>query len=126
MLSLSYHENWSNHKIKICRTEKDLVDKICNNWQVYFQDQATITREYPTDLGPIDILGQTDDLCRVIEVKRKRATIKDVSQLKRYVEAITKSGIPKDIIGYLAAPDIGDKAKQYLENSGLYYLRVLF
>lgn len=125
--SMMYLDNWSNNKITISRTEKELVDKICDNWTQYFDNNCEkLHREYMTELGPIDIFGYSKDLSIIIEVKRKRASTKDVSQLKRYVEAITAVQSTDKIIGYIAAPDISDKAIKYLEKSGLFFLEVKF
>lgn len=127
IISLSYLDNWSNNKITIKRTEKELVDRICDNWSLYFDIPFDIIiREFNTDLGPIDIVGYNDDTFIIIEVKRKRAMTKDVTQLKRYIEAISKSDCTKKIVGYLAAPEINSKANKYLTESGLLYLKVDF
>lgn len=122
---LHFMEDWSASKIVICRTEKELAHKIFNHWCDYFPDDQfeIIELEHPTELGPIDILGLTDTTDFVVEVKRKRATLKDVTQLRRYIEA--KSGT-RQVKGFLAAPTIGGAARKYLEKHDLAFLQVNF
>lgn len=118
-------DGWSDSKIVICRTEKELVRKIFNNWDEYFpgEDFEIIELEHPTELGPIDILGLTDTTDFVVEVKRKTATTKDVTQLRRYIEA--KSG-NRLVVGFLAAPGIAASARKYLEKHNLTFINVNF
>lgn len=122
---INYLENWSDSKIVICRTERELALKIYNNWCDYFDEEFDIIEmEFNTELGPIDIIGLTTTTDVIIEVKRKRATVKDVTQLLRYVEAL---GDRKKLCkAYLAAPEIAKNAKKYLEKHGLHFLEVDF
>lgn len=114
--------DWSTAKIEISRTEKELVDKLCNNWSEYFQKEASdIFREYKTDNGPIDIVGIVGDDYYIVEVKRKKGTINNCVQLKKYAEAIDGNTIE-----FLASPAITDNAMKYLSNNGMYWIRVDF
>lgn len=123
-INITYLEEWASHKIAICRTEKELVQKICKNWSTYFTDEDVDIRcEVPTELGPIDILGTTDRLLYIIEVKRRTAVIKDVTQLLRYVEAMSGT---KEVKGFIAAPSISKNAFGYLSKHNLGYLEVQF
>lgn len=125
IISITYLNNWSNNKIEIYRTEKDLVRKIFNNWENYFDDDfETVECEFQTTLGPIDIIGRTIVCDYVVEVKRGVASLKDVTQLRRYLEALSSTN--RQLKGYLAAPNISNKANAYLEKHGLNYLNVDF
>lgn len=122
---LNYLDDWSESKIVICRTEKELARKIFDNWCDYFDDDfEMIEMEFGTDLGPIDIAGFTMDTDYIVEVKRKRASLKDVTQLRRYIEAMESRGRP--CRAYLAAPEIAKNALKYLEKHGLHFLEVEF
>lgn len=122
---LNYLENWSESKIVICRTERELALKIFENWCDYFDDEFEIVElEHPTDLGPIDIAGFTTSTDYIVEVKRKRASLKDVTQLRRYIEALEHRGRP--CRAFLAAPEIAKNARKYLEKHGLHFLEVDF
>jgi RecB family endonuclease NucS len=124
VVSLVYLEDWSEIKTKICKTEKELARKLFDNWCDYFDgDFETIELEFPTELGPIDLLGVTSTTLFVVEVKRKRASTKDVSQLRRYIEAVEGRKIVR---GFLAAPDISNNALDYLHKHGLEFIRVTF
>lgn len=118
--------DWSDHKIIICKTEKELALKIFHNWDDYFSDTDVemIHHEFQTPLGPIDVLGQSADIDYIIEVKRRTATIKDVTQLRRYAEAIETP--TRSIIGFLAAPAISKKALDYLHKHDLRFLKIEF
>jgi RecB family endonuclease NucS len=125
VLSLTYLANWSESRIVICRTEKELARKIFDNWSDYFDDDfQMVETEFPTELGPIDLLGVTASTAYIVEVKRKRISVKDVTQLKRYLEAMEKRG--RRVLGFLAGPDISTNAEKYLQKHGLNFLQVGF
>lgn len=119
-------DDWSDSKIKISRTEKDLVNKIFDNWVDYFEeDFYLIQEEYRTEHGPIDILGISESgVYHVIEVKRKKGTISNGTQLKRYVDVLRDEG--KEVRGYLACPEIGDNALKYLHKHEFEWLKITF
>jgi RecB family endonuclease NucS len=116
-------EDWSTAKTQICKTEKELAHKIYNNWVDYLPPVHTITPEYATDLDPIDLFAQDQDTDYIVEVKRRNCSIRDVTQLRRYLEAVSCG---RKQVGYLASPAIGKNAHRYLEKHGLNYLRVDF
>ncbi len=126
VISLTYLDSWSESKTQICRTERELTLKIFDNWFEYLPDSGVelIHLEYPTALGPIDVMGEAQNETFIIEVKRRKGSIKDVTQLRRYVEAMENGGRP--IKGFLAAPDCAKGALDYLKKHGLEYLPVNF
>ena len=115
--------DWCESEVIISRTEADLVNKLVENWVDYFGFEcASIEREVESGVGKIDILGiDMFGIKHVVEAKRNKATITNCGQLRKYVEALGS-----DAIGYLAAPDISDKALQYLMNFGFKFIRVEF
>ena len=130
--------NWSTHKIVIKRTEAELVNKIASNPARYFGPGDYIsTREYATTAGPVDLVIMQDiDLAtlhnvpldsriHIIEAKRKKITLKDCYQLKRYLDAIAKSGL-RDITGCLAGPEISGNALAHCKDNNFRYLQVRF
>lgn len=123
-LNILYLDNWSDHEIKISRTEQELATKLFNNWCDYIDGEfAYVFREFATDVGDIDLLGITfDDEYHVVEVKRKNVRICDCTQLRRYLEAFED----KPTRGYVAAPAIGAKAKAYLEKHNCRWLEIGF
>lgn len=126
ILEYSELDEWSESQIVISRTEKELSDKIFNNWHDYFDgDFFKIQQEYRTDVGNIDVLGITmNGVYYVVEVKRRKASIPDCSQLKRYVDVLRDAS--KTAYGFLASPEIGDNALKCLEKYGFKWVEVNF
>jgi len=124
VISITYFEEWSEASIDIRRTEQELVNKLASNLGSYIGGEfETIEKEYLTDYGPVDLVGiRADGSKVVIEVKRRKATIRCCTQLLRYLEALK---VPFDQ-GYLAAPQIGEKASKYLVKHGCKWIRVEF
>lgn len=76
--------------------EKHLEDFLVRNWQqttlsgaydILADDEEVVGQQFPTDVGPIDILAVSKDKSRllVIELKRGRASDVVVGQLLRYM-----------------------------------------
>ena len=114
---------WSDNKLSINRTEKELVDKLIHNWSKYFGfDCKSIETEAETKYGKIDILGTDfDNHKHIVEVKRKKINISNCTQAKRYVEALKED---YTVCGYLAAPSINDNALKYLDRHGFKFICV--
>ena len=113
--------NWSDKDVTMTKTEKDLVDKIYNNWSKYVGVRCNeIYKEYITDHGPVDLAGVLGHQYHIVEVKRRKCTIKDATQLRKYLECFD------NYVGYLAGPDISDKALEYLDKHNCKYVKVEF
>lgn len=117
--------DWSEDLVQVVRTEQELVEKLFDNWFDYFDvDFDIIYTEYSTSLGSIDMLGiDSDGVHHVVEVKRRKCSISAVSQLKRYVDELSKNN---RVQGYLAAPAIGKNVARYLEELGFRWIRIDF
>tara|TARA_R110000868_G_scaffold45841_9_gene151831 strand:- start:68 stop:703 length:636 start_codon:yes stop_codon:yes gene_type:complete len=126
IINITYLRYWSQTEINIKRTEQELVNKLFDNWGNYIDGEfETIEREYPTEYGPVDLVGiETNRTYHVIEAKRRRGTVANCTQLKRYLEAITTS--TNLVKGYLASPQISDNAAKYLEKHGCKWLQIDF
>lgn len=96
------------------RSRPDLVEPGFRPWE----------RERMTERGPMDLYGEDAQGRRVIvEVKRTRAGLAEVTQLWRYVEKErTKRGVV--VRGILAAPAISDRARLLLSEHGLEFLEL--
>lgn len=116
-----YMDDWSEDEVCLRRTERELVNKLFWNWPDYFDATCySIETEVQTEFGPIDLLGtEFDGTLHVVEVKRRKATVTDCIQLRKYVETVGG-------IGYLAGPEIGDKAIKYLKSHGYNWVQVEF
>lgn len=115
--------NWSDTSVSISKTEKDLVQKLFNNWFDYFDvDLEIIYTEYESGLGPIDLLGiDSNNVYHVVEAKRTTAVLSHCSQLQRYLESLHGLHIT---MGYIASPKISKNALKYLEKHGYKWLEI--
>jgi RecB family endonuclease NucS len=85
-----------------------------------FGDGLTlIRREYPTAIGPVDLLFRdANGGCVAVEVKR-RGEIDGVEQLTRYVELLGRDPLLAPVRGVLAAQEIKPQAKVLATDRGL-------
>ncbi len=78
-----------------------------------------IRREYPTDIGPVDLLCHAGDGATVaVEIKR-RGEIDGVEQLARYLERLDLDPRLAPVRGILAAQSIKPQAKVLADARGI-------
>jgi RecB family endonuclease NucS len=78
-----------------------------------------IKREYPTDIGPVDLLCRDGD-GRVVAVEiKRRGEIEGVEQLARYVERLELDGRLRPVRGLLAAQQIKPQAQVLASARGI-------
>ena len=78
-----------------------------------------IRREYPTAIGPVDILCRDSDGATVaVEIKR-RGGIDGVEQLSRYLELLNRDELLKPVQGVFAAQEIKLQARTLAEDRGI-------
>jgi endonuclease len=78
-----------------------------------------IRREYPTAIGPVDILCRDDTSTTVaIEIKR-RGEIDGVEQLTRYLELLNRDPLLAPVKGIFAAQEIKPQARVLAEDRGI-------
>jgi RecB family endonuclease NucS len=82
-------------------------------------DFVLVRREFPTDIGPIDLLCRDGDgRAVVVEVKRV-AEIAGVDQLLRYQERLDRDPQYAPTTGMLVAQHIKPQARVYAESKGV-------
>ena len=82
-------------------------------------DFVLVRREYPTDIGPIDLLCRDGDgRAVVVEVKRV-AEIAGVDQLLRYQERLDRDPQFAPTVGMLVAQHIKPQARVYAQSKGV-------
>ncbi len=83
-----------------------------------------VRREYPTAIGPVDLLcrDQTDQVV-AIEVKR-RGEIDGVEQLARYIERLSLDSSLGEVRGVYVAQSIKPQAKVLAESRGFTWVEV--
>jgi RecB family endonuclease NucS len=78
-----------------------------------------VRREWPTDVGPVDLMCRDSADCWVaVEIKRV-ATIDAVEQLSRYLERIRLDPAMAECQGVLVAQEIKPQARVLAESRGL-------
>ncbi len=78
-----------------------------------------VRREYPTDIGPVDLLCRDEHGTAVaVEVKR-RGEIDGVEQLARYLERMERDPMLRGIRGVFVAQVIKPQAKVLAESRGI-------
>lgn len=78
-----------------------------------------VRREWPTEIGPVDLMCRDpDDGWIAVEIKRV-ATIEAVEQLTRYLDFIRRDPAMGECTGVLAAQQIKPQARTLAESRGL-------
>jgi RecB family endonuclease NucS len=78
-----------------------------------------VRREYPTAIGPVDILARDALGCAVaVEIKR-RGDIDGVEQLTRYLELLNRDPHLQPVVGVLAAQEIRPQARVLAQDRGI-------
>ncbi|MPV48922.1 endonuclease NucS [Pseudactinotalea sp. HY158] len=79
---------------------------------------ALVRREYPTAIGPVDLLTRTDGGHVAVEIKR-RGEIDGVEQLTRYLELLNRDPLLAPVTGVFAAQEIKPQARVLAEDRGI-------
>lgn len=83
-----------------------------------------VRREYPTDIGPVDLLCRDEAGTYVaVEIKR-RGEIDGVEQLGRYVERLDRDPLLRPVRGILAAQQVKPQARVLATERGLGWVEV--
>jgi RecB family endonuclease NucS len=99
--------------------EAELQQLLAARVAVLREDMALIRREYPTDIGPVDLLC-CDGAGRTIVVEVKRVgEIASVEQLLRYQERLDRDPRFRPTLGMLVAPHIKPQAKVFAQSKGV-------
>ncbi|GAA4973641.1 endonuclease NucS [Kineococcus glutinatus] len=78
-----------------------------------------VRREYPTAIGPVDILAKGPDGGSVaVEIKR-RGEIDGVEQLTRYLELLNRDPLLSPVTGVFAAQEIKPQARVLAADRGI-------
>ena len=78
-----------------------------------------VRREYPTAIGPVDILARDPaGLAVAVEIKR-RGEIDGVEQLTRYLELLNRDPLLAPVRGVFAAQEIKPQARTLAEDRGI-------
>jgi endonuclease len=83
-----------------------------------------VRREYPTPIGPVDLLCR-DSVggCVAVEIKR-RGEIDGVEQLSRYLDLLNRDPLLAPVQGVFAAQEIKPQARVLAEDRGIRCLKL--
>lgn len=112
-------------ELNLTGSESEMAEMIFRNPNLIEKGFKPISREYQIPTGVIDILGKDkDERWVILELKRRRADLQAVSQLKRYVEYF-KSKYGRDKVrGILVAPSLTVGAERLLKEENLEFRKL--
>jgi len=83
-----------------------------------------VRREYPTDIGPVDLLCRDDQGNYIaVEIKR-RGEIDGVEQLRRYIERLDRDPLLRPVRGIFAAQKVKPQARVLATERGIQWVEV--
>ncbi|NJE49632.1 endonuclease NucS [Thermococcus sp. 9N3] len=110
-------------ELALTGSEAEMAELIFENPEVIEPGFKPLHREKPIKHGIVDVLGvDRDGNLVVLELKRRRADLHAVSQLKRYVETLREEH--ENVRGILVAPSLTSGAKKLLEKEGLEFRKL--
>ncbi|HUF34071.1 MAG TPA: endonuclease NucS [Acidimicrobiales bacterium] len=99
--------------------EAHLQVLLAANPEVLGDGLSLVRREYPTDIGPVDLLCRDAEGAAVaVEVKR-RGDIDGVEQLTRYLERLDRDSRLRPVRGIFAAQQIKPQARVLATDRGI-------
>ncbi|WP_314177402.1 endonuclease NucS [Streptomyces winkii] len=99
--------------------EAHLQELLADRMETLGEGWTLIRREYPTAIGPVDILGRDDTGATVaIEIKR-RGEIDGVEQLTRYLDLLNRDPHLAPVKGVFAAQEIKPQARVLASDRGI-------
>lgn len=99
--------------------EAHLQQLLADRCEVLGPGWRLVRREYPTDIGPVDLLCRDADGQHVaVEIKR-RGEIDGVEQLARYVERLGRDPLLRPVRGVFAAQEIKPQARVLAAERGI-------
>ena len=99
--------------------EAHLQELLADRLEVLGDGWNLIRREYPTAIGPVDILCRDGSGGTVAVELKRRATIDGVEQLTRYLEFLNRDSTLAPVAGILAAQTIAPQARTLAEDRGI-------
>jgi len=104
--------------------ELELQRLLAERPETFGESMTLIRREYPTPIGPVDLLCRdADGVTVAIEIKR-RGEIDGVEQLTRYLEFLNRDGRLAPVRGIFAAQVVKPQARVLAEDRDIQWLEV--
>ncbi len=120
---VSYFQAEDYEELALTGSEAEMADLIFENPELIEEGFKPLFREKQIKHGIVDILGKDKEgNIVVLELKRRRADLHAVSQLKRYVDTLSEEY--GHVRGILVAPSLTSGAKKLLLAEGLEFKKV--
>jgi len=124
VLSDTAHELGVDPGLQKDGVEAHLQELLAANPTVIADDLTLVRREFPTDIGPVDLLCRDAGGTAVaVEVKR-RGDIDGVEQLVRYLERMDRDPTLRGVRGVFVAQVVKPQAKVLAESRGIDWVEV--
>ena len=124
VLSDSAHEMGIDPGLQKDGVEFHLQELLAANPTAIAADLTLVRREFPTDIGPVDLLCRdANGVAIAIEVKR-RGEIDGVEQLTRYLERLERDPALRGVRGVFVAQVIKPQARVLAESRGIGWVEV--
>ena len=99
--------------------ESHLQELLAAQMHILGEGWRLVRREYPTAIGPVDLMCRdADGGCVAVEIKR-RGEIDGVEQLTRYLELLNRDPLLAPVQGVFAAQEIRPQARVLAEDRGI-------
>ena len=104
--------------------EAHLQELLAANCTKLAEGLRLVRREYPTDIGPVDLLCRdADGMAVAVEIKR-RGEIDGVEQLTRYLEFLNRDPMLRPVRGMFVAQQIKPQAKVLAKDRDILWVEV--
>lgn len=124
-ITLAYVEHDSSHELGIDPglvkdgVEAHLQELLAEHVETLGDGYTLVRREYPTAIGPVDLLCRDSAGSTVaVEIKR-RGEIDGVEQLTRYLELLNRDATIAPVTGVFAAQQIKPQARTLATDRGI-------
>lgn len=125
--ALVYIDNLSDYKIKLTRSEKELVQQLITNISLYLPELkiVSIRSEAPTPYGNVDVeIVDNEDRYHLIEAKRRIVSLAGCGQISRYAKYYQEQN--KKVKEYVAGPTISRNALKYCQQNNQTWIKIDF
>ncbi|HET9287274.1 MAG TPA: endonuclease NucS [Gaiella sp.] len=113
------HELGEDSGLEKDGVERHLQEALAEQPDALEDGLRLVRREWPTEIGPVDLMCRdADDGWVAVEIKRV-ATIEAVEQLSRYLEVLRRDPTLEACRGVLAAASVKPQARTLCEARGL-------
>ena len=124
VISDSSHEMGTDPGLQKDGVEAHLQALLADDPTAIADGLRLVRREFPTDIGPVDLMCRdADGIAVAIEVKR-RGEIDGVEQLTRYLDFLNRDPMLRPVRGVFVAQEIKPQAKVLATDRGIAWVEV--